>query len=264
MDNNHLPLSLQLPMETSRPRTLSEQIAESLTRRIVDGRYPVGAKLPTERELAVEFGANRNAIREAIKRLEALGVVQSRRGAGTFVEGIALGTAIQFLDSLITHEDGSVNLESLRDLLEFRGNIARLIARAAAVRRTEEELTRLHEMARERHRCRSNQEKLKQITANIFSCIAEASHNRAYLVMYDTTSKAHLQLWSAIDLPKVGPNRLDRALETLLAAFEQQDPVQAELVVVRLMEDMQRALFNTVDPLVSAPFTMGGPPATTP
>ena len=50
--------------------TLSREITRKLTRRIVDQVYPPGTKLPTERDLAVEFDVTRHVVREALKRID--------------------------------------------------------------------------------------------------------------------------------------------------------------------------------------------------
>lgn len=56
------------------PPRKHEEIAESLTREILEGRYRCGERLPSERDLAVRFDANRGAVREAMKKLEQLGI----------------------------------------------------------------------------------------------------------------------------------------------------------------------------------------------
>ena len=61
------------------------QVIERLRALIADGSYEPGSKLPPERELALQLGVGRPAIREAIKALSILDVIESRRGAGTFV-----------------------------------------------------------------------------------------------------------------------------------------------------------------------------------
>ena len=76
------------PIEPTGTRT--HQIADSLARRLLDGCYKVGDRLPTERELAAEFGTNRNAIREAVKRLEGLGMVRARQAGGLAPGDLAL------------------------------------------------------------------------------------------------------------------------------------------------------------------------------
>ncbi len=248
---------------TSRPEngapTLAKRIADSLARRVVEGAYPVGCRLPTERELAIEFGANRNAVREAIKRLEAMGVLESRRGAGTYVAGVGFQAGVQFMDSLITHEDGTVNLQALREVLEFRVNMARLIVRAAAARRTDEQLEEIRVLSVERRSHRGNPARVEAIMLRLFKAIAEASHNRAYIFLHNTASQAYVRLWSTVDLPRLGADQLDIALDRLIAAIGDRDPVGAELVLARFMERLQLQLFGEVDPVLSSPFSTCAP-----
>lgn len=66
-------------MTQSAPRK-HEDIADSLTRDILTGRYRYGERLPSERDLAVRFDANRGAVREAMKRLEQLGLARVQPG----------------------------------------------------------------------------------------------------------------------------------------------------------------------------------------
>jgi GntR family transcriptional regulator len=62
-----------------------QQIADTIRRRIEAGELKRGQQLPTELELRTEFNASRNTIRDAIKRLSGLGLVETRPGQGTFV-----------------------------------------------------------------------------------------------------------------------------------------------------------------------------------
>ena len=234
--------------------TRTHQIADSLARRLLDGSYKVGDRLPTERELAAEFGTNRNAIREAVKRLEGLGMVRARQGSGIYVEEIELSGGVQMLDVLVTREDGSVNREFLHDALEFRGNIMRMMVRAAAVRRTDAELEEMRRLSRERREAHDDRPRLREITRALLRLIAEAAHNRVYLFLLSTTSRAQLQLWDMIDMPLVGFSRLQQTVEQIVEAAAVRDAASAELAIVRLMEDIQRTIFGSVDAVQSLPF----------
>jgi GntR family transcriptional regulator len=64
-----------------------QQIADDLRSKIKSGELPPGAQIPTEGDLQKIYNASRNTIRDAIKRLVSLGVVQTRAGQGTFVTG---------------------------------------------------------------------------------------------------------------------------------------------------------------------------------
>jgi len=66
-------------IRTTAPRK-HEEIAESLTRDILIGQYRTGERLPSERDLAARFDANRGAVREAMKKLEQLGLANIQQG----------------------------------------------------------------------------------------------------------------------------------------------------------------------------------------
>lgn len=62
------------------------RVAQTLISDVEAGRYPVGSLLPTEHELAAQFGMSRHTIREAIRRLQALGLISRQQGVGTRVK----------------------------------------------------------------------------------------------------------------------------------------------------------------------------------
>jgi GntR family transcriptional repressor for pyruvate dehydrogenase complex len=120
--------------ERRRPRTLALELVESLGDRIRDGRIAAGAKLPSEAAIMAEFGVSRTVVREALSKLQAAGLVQTRHGIGTFV--IGLGDASPFR---IAPEQ----VATLRDVvavLELRIGIETEAAALAARRRTAQNL----------------------------------------------------------------------------------------------------------------------------
>ncbi|MFN7056915.1 FadR/GntR family transcriptional regulator [Hyphomonas sp.] len=68
-----------------KPRNLTEQLVETLGRRIVSGDYPVGQRLPSEQYFGAEFDVSRPILREVTKVLMAKGLVESRSRVGTIV-----------------------------------------------------------------------------------------------------------------------------------------------------------------------------------
>ena len=128
-------MSSLVPAESRRkPRSLALELVEALGDRIRDGSLAAGDKLPTEAEIMGEFGVSRTVVREAISKLQASGLVQTRHGIGTFVVG--LGESAPFR---VTPEQ----LATLRDviaLLELRIGIETEAAGLAAQRRTEQNL----------------------------------------------------------------------------------------------------------------------------
>src|ERR1700733_5336105 len=119
-----------------RARRLPDTIAEYLM--ATARELAPGSRLPSENQLAKQFGVSRSAVREAISGVESLGLLQIRKGAGMFVRSPIVGN-LEFrgLDSS--------NLARAAKLLEIRTGLDAAAARIAAVRRTEEELKFLHE-----------------------------------------------------------------------------------------------------------------------
>jgi GntR family transcriptional repressor for pyruvate dehydrogenase complex len=125
---------MNLPAPRRRARTLGHELVESLGDRIRDGRLSPGDKLPTEAAFMGEFGVSRTVVREAISKLQASGLVETRHGVGTFV--IGLGDAAAFR---IAPEQ----LATLRDvvaMLELRIGVETEAAGLAAQRRTAQNL----------------------------------------------------------------------------------------------------------------------------
>ena len=69
----------------ARPRLRSVSVRDELTRRIDEGQFPAGTRLPSEPDLAAELQVSRATLREALRALEGEGLVRRRRGSGTFV-----------------------------------------------------------------------------------------------------------------------------------------------------------------------------------
>lgn len=74
-----------MPWNFDNDRQIWLQLVEVLTRRIVSGKYPAGAKIPSVRDLAAEAGVNPNTMQRALTHLEESGIVTAQRNTGRFV-----------------------------------------------------------------------------------------------------------------------------------------------------------------------------------
>ena len=122
-----------------KPRTLALELVDSLGDRIRDGRLQLGDKLPTEAAIMGEFNVSRTVVREAISKLQASGLVETRHGIGTFVLG--LGHAPGFK---ITPEQFST-LRDVIAVLELRIGMETEAAALAAQRRTAANIAAMRE-----------------------------------------------------------------------------------------------------------------------
>ncbi len=127
---------MNLPPATPRrkPHSLAQSLVEQLGDRIRGGQLAVGARLPTEAAIVAEFGVSRTVVREAISRLQASGLVQTRHGIGSFVLGLGEEAAFRV---------DRAQLQTLREvieLLELRIGIETEAAGLAAQRRSAEHI----------------------------------------------------------------------------------------------------------------------------
>lgn len=127
-------------MSTSWPkpaaRSLPEQVAEAILGRITSGHLQPGSRLPPQRELAEAMGVGLAVIREAVKRLEALNVVEATQGSGTVIRPIRWVPLMYDpnLFPLAVQRIGVRDLWEVRRLLEAQG------IRLAVQRATEDDL----------------------------------------------------------------------------------------------------------------------------
>ena len=71
--------------EVQQGKSVVDQVMDGIIRQIISGELVPGGKLPTEMELCRQFGAGRNSVREAVKKLQAYGILYIKRADGTFV-----------------------------------------------------------------------------------------------------------------------------------------------------------------------------------
>lgn len=150
-------------------------LADRLHKQIVDGTYPPGAALPTEREMVSATGLSRGSVREALRILEARGLARTRPGryGGT----VAAKPSDEFLGSHI-HSFAKVHGVPLHALVEARQALEPMIAYLAARNRTEEDLAELQAIsARLDEAAVDDVPRFLEENANWHSALAAASHN---------------------------------------------------------------------------------------
>ena len=128
---------MHAPLTRRRPRSLALELVDSFSERIRAGQMPPGEKLPTEAAIMQAFEVSRTVVREALSKLQAAGLVETRHGIGTFVIGPGDGPAFK-----ITPEQFHT-LQDVIAVLELRIGLETEAAGLAAQRRTEGDLAAL-------------------------------------------------------------------------------------------------------------------------
>jgi GntR family transcriptional repressor for pyruvate dehydrogenase complex len=159
-----------------RVRSFDDVVAQ-LREAILAGQIRQGERLPGERDLSRIFAVSRPTIREALRSLEANGVIEIRLGktGGAFAVAPASTTVGDAVATLVNHEGAS-----LRDLAEFRLSFEPENAWLAAQRADEDEIEQLEQLVRDAHEAATHPgswEQINEIDARWHEALAHATKN---------------------------------------------------------------------------------------
>lgn len=161
---------------------LYEKIVAQIEKRIVDGELVAGDKLPSERELAIQFGVSRTSVREAMKTLTLKGLIEVTPGRGTFV--------IDQTSQVLRH---SMNLmfqvgkmDANKYLIELREILEPEIAAIAASRVTQENLVLMREAVDTMDQSMDDINTYAEADLDFHLALAESTHNPLILSLLDS------------------------------------------------------------------------------
>ncbi len=218
------------PLEPLTKTRLHEQIMEALKDRIVRGDLPVGAKLPSERELAQCFGVTRTTVREALHKLESMGLVDIKHGTGIVVKDFLDSGSLE-LARLMLSVDGRLDGSALGDLMELRRLLLPEIGARAAANRSAEELRELERLV-----FHADDMPLGERDWRLHNAIARASGNLLFVVVLNAfTSFARDASKLYFDVPANQQRSLEFHRE-IYAAIEASDVARARQVMAEVME----------------------------
>jgi GntR family transcriptional regulator, transcriptional repressor for pyruvate dehydrogenase complex len=215
------------PVERQR---VADEIVEQLRSLILTGQYRPGARLPPERELAKTLGVNRASLREALKKLEHMGLVRIRQGDGTRVENFMETAGLELVAHLVPLER-SAYPDIIRDALEFRRVVAREVARLAAARVEPEDLEKLEEIARRAAAPGLDPTEVFAHDFDFYIALTAVARNRVVSLLVNTVREVIKSYTGVLRHVIVDPAFVRTHHEQLLAALEHRD-VDAAVAVV--------------------------------
>jgi GntR family transcriptional repressor for pyruvate dehydrogenase complex len=232
------------PIKSTR---IYEEIVRQVKTMIAEGRLKSGDQLPPERDLAEKFVVSRTSVREALRSLESLGLVEIRPGEGTFVRGISVEALVEPLALVMMTQR-----EAIGELFEARRLLEPAIAGLAARRATPEEIHEmeriLDEQARELAAGRTG---LAQ-DAQFHAAMSTASHNRAITrLVHGIMDLLTQSREESLNTPG-RPDRSHQDHRRVLEAIVRRDAAAAE--------EAMRAHLVAVEALVLSPDAVGRPP----
>ena len=206
----------------NRVASLSAQLVETLREQIESGKWPVGTRSPPEHDLVKQLGVGRTTVREALGALVHMGLLEARKGDGTYVRSSSE------LHSALMRRVGT---SARRDVLELREVLEQYASALAATRRTEDDLIRLRRLLDEAEIALKSGDRTAcaEIDAHFHQAVVSAGGNALLSEVYDVlrvsaTEQIGGTLWSMA-------TAMEHALlhRRLVEAIAAQDEIGARL-----------------------------------
>lgn len=219
---------------------ISDTVVDQIVSLIEEGKLKVGDQLPGERELVDQLQVGRASVREALRILEAQGVVQVQPGRGTFVIGD------------VTHLSGSEGVrtwfedhaDEVRSILELREALERKAVYLAAQRASDEIIARLEELVQsaELNAAQNRQDELVAVDQQFHGLLGRASGNDLLSELIDGTIVAMVSpRRSILRLPERSQISA-REHRVIWEAVRNRDPEAAEAALLQHMNSVRSAI----------------------
>lgn len=221
----------------------AEAIAEGLRAQILSGKYGPGERLPSERELSERLGVNRSSVREALKKLEQLGMIAIRPGGGARVVPMAeagLGVLRHALNAT------APNRELVAQWLDVHELVIAGAARIAMERGTQEEFDEAKRLLRRLVSAATTDEEFVAVTDQLTALIAGASRNVVLMMVRNGLTAAAQKQGDA--RRKLRPSRkvLLPIVEEIERAMARRLPAAAEESVRRLFRTNRAMVLDLI------------------
>lgn len=214
-----------MPLAPATPASLVDQAIAAMRVLLANGEWAVGTRIPPEPGLGASLGVSRNTVREAVKALAHVGLLEVRRGDGTYV---AAATEMQ---ALMRRQ---IDRVELAHLLEVRHAIEVRAAALAAGRRTAEDLAVLDAAVTRKRAALAAGDAAGFVTADVafHVGVVAAAHNPLLVELYDGLVET---LTASIETP-AGPDELEAEHDAVLAAIRAGDVAAAAAASAELLE----------------------------
>jgi len=164
-----------MPFQEIEPKkTKAMYVVEQIIGAIKQMEYSVGSRLPSERLIAEQMKVSRNSVREALRALQIVGIIESRTGEGTYVRSL-IRDKVDIGQALTALKEG----EDLFEIWDARKEIETSLVRLAIERITSESLSNIHYILEKMSQAKQSGDSIGYLEANkdFHLAIAEAAKN---------------------------------------------------------------------------------------
>jgi GntR family transcriptional regulator, transcriptional repressor for pyruvate dehydrogenase complex len=229
----------KLGLTAVRKTRVYEGVARQLQRLIEEGVLKPGDMLPPEREMVERFGVSRSSVRDAIRTLELVGMVEARQGEGTVVAEAKAEALVVPLAGILLRKR-----EMVGELLEVRRMIEPPLAARAARHATADQVSRLEEiLGRQEERTRRGEPSIEEDTEFHYTIALAAGNSvvqRVVDVLMDLLRESRVRSLQVRGRPEksLGGHR------RILRAIRKRDPAMAEKAMRSHLSEIERVVLK--------------------
>ena len=205
-------------IEPIKKTRVAEEVANRIRTLILDDTFPQGQPLPSERVLTEQFGVSRGSIRDALRMLETIGLIETQHGRGTFPRELTVDRLVAPLASMMTFQ------HDLQDeLLDVRRMFEPAVARVAAARATDEDFADLQRILdAQQRKLKKGQSAIVEDTA-FHAALARSTRNRVVVSLMATLNDLLVESRKLTLKQKGRPAKSIEGHEAVVAAMRRRD-----------------------------------------
>lgn len=224
------------PSTQSSKSSLGENLYQRLLRQIIDGELTPDQQLPSERQLSEQYSVHRGLVREALKRLEAHKLIETRHGGGSRVLDFRVTGGLELLEPLTFKTDGAPNLAVVQDIIEWSEDLGITLACRASQRNSQLLAARLDQIIVEMRQTNPDDlSQLQDLSLRYWDDIADATQNLAYRLALNSFKAAYAPFQTLVlPLLKTALQNFQN-YQNLADAIRSGDPEQSAQMAHRLI-----------------------------
>jgi GntR family transcriptional repressor for pyruvate dehydrogenase complex len=228
-------------------RSVPEDVFEQIVAEVLSGEMQPGQSLPSERRLAEVLGVSRPAVREALKRLTAAGLVEVRHGDATTVRDFRRHSGLDLLPRLLLR-NGELDLSVARSILETRLHNGPKVAELAAERRLPQLAGLLDESIR-RLAVQDDPIERQRVALTFWDHIVDGADSIAFRLMYNTLRATYEPALPALATLMAAEVGQPLAYRKVADAIIDGDAARAKLAAQDLLEPSTTAMIAAITSL---------------
>lgn len=230
-------------------KTASSKLATTLIRQLLEGQFAPGVRMPAERDMAQQHHVSRHVVREALKHLEALGMIEIQQGSGVYPKDILQNGGMELFEYLLFSDTNEFDIGALYDLLVFCRLFVPNVMRLAAQNRTTEQIADIKRVLSERPMTVNDNSSFSAANLHLLRTISRATHNIIYQLIFNNIGRILAQIRSIVPIDQFAPIIEQHDLEELVRAIEVQDAELAGLLAQRIAERSQETVNRFIEAL---------------